>query len=88
MRPKICDFGLSKTREHTLTHQGIHGTAPYMVHTHTLTGEPEGCLLLQLLTVFIGDVQAPELLDSDEAGRYGGKSDERVDVYSFAIVYA
>lgn len=59
MRPKICDFGLSKTREHTLTHQGIHGTAPYM---------------------------APELLDSDEAGRYGGKSDERVDVYSFAIV--
>lgn len=32
-RPKICDFGLSKTREHTLTHQGIHGTAPYMVCT-------------------------------------------------------
>jgi len=58
-RPKICDFGLSKTREHTITHQGINGTAPYM---------------------------APELLDSDEAGQYGGKSDERVDVYSFAIV--
>lgn len=57
--PKICDFGLSKTREHTVTHQGLNGTAPYM---------------------------APELLDCDEGGRYAGKSDERVDVYSFAIV--
>jgi serine/threonine protein kinase len=88
MRPKICDFGLSKTREHTLTHQGIHGTAPYMVHTHPHRGARGVPDLAQLLRVFVGGVQAPELLDSDEAGRYGGKSDERVDVYSFAIVYA
>eukprot|EP01088_Endostelium_zonatum_P020506 TRINITY_DN7598_c0_g1_i1.p1 TRINITY_DN7598_c0_g1~~TRINITY_DN7598_c0_g1_i1.p1 ORF type:complete len:1358 (-),score=370.90 TRINITY_DN7598_c0_g1_i1:135-4208(-) len=68
VRVKICDFGLSKTKEHTVTFNAndksnndamLRGTAAYM---------------------------APELLDSEPSGKYGGKSDEKVDVYSFGIV--